>query len=148
MPTASKTKKPSPLKGTKVAAPKTHLAAYPAIAELAVDHGVKKPRGIRQTDPDSMLSQIHNLTVGEVFSRAVRIDVDTATLEDINTERDKLDKTMSSLVARANKAAKEAGERLSMSMGEFRTRRGDMMICFTVTRLPAKDEKYFNANLS
>lgn len=102
---------------------------------IRVDSDVVKPRSAR-TDPDSMLSRILDLQVGEVFSRAERLPGDKTVWGDILEAKARERATMGSQVGRANK---EGGRRddsaFTLAIGHFRANDGDVMIVSTVTRI-------------
>lgn len=102
---------------------------------FAVESNVKKPRGIRQPDPDSILSQIIELAVGATYARAERLDVDSTTWADLVEAKARMRATMSTQVARANKALAGDGGRVSLAIGDFRSQEGDLLVCATVTRI-------------
>ena len=101
---------------------------------VKIEAAVKKPRGIRQADPDSILSQLISLEVGATFARAERLD-ETASWEDLVACKARVRATMSTQVARANKTLAGENGRVSLSIGDFRSQDGDTLVCATVTRV-------------
>ena len=117
------------------AKPKSPVSSKPkSPTHVAVEQAVKKPRGIRQPDPDSILSQLISLEVGATFARAERLD-ETASWEDLVACKARVRATMSTQVARANKTLAGENGRVSLSIGDFRSQDGDTLVCATVTRV-------------
>lgn len=106
----------------------------PNLADATIDKGVKKPRGIRQADPNSILSQLIALQPGETFSRAER-HPDTTPWSTIMDRKAAMRASMSTQAARATQAVRQdGGGFFTLSIGDFRAADGYMFVVTTITR--------------
>lgn len=104
------------------------------ITAVPVDKGVKKPRGIRTADPDSWLSQMLRMEVGDTLSRATVLDGESATWSDVKEAEMAQRKWMSSQIGRAKTAADSERLQLRQTVGHHRSYEGDIVVVATVTR--------------
>ena len=80
----------------------------------------------------SMRAKIAALKTGESFSRAERIDFDSATKE---TLADTMQAMRNAVTPSANRASNETGNQYVVETGKWITRSGDVMLAVVVTRL-------------
>lgn len=104
-------------------------------APISIDKGVTKPRGIRQPDPDSALSQILKLEIGDCWTKSIKVPGTLTTWPYLTEQKRLMAQTMHSTVGRANKVAVgDNGPIFRLSTGDFRTQDGDVILCATVCR--------------
>ena len=84
------------------------------------------------SDNPSMRAQIDSLAVGESYSRASRLDGDTATKLQIGAVLRGFRQTMRPTAFRITQ---RTGKVFTIETGDFRTESRDMILCIVVTRL-------------
>lgn len=97
-----------------------------------VESTVPAPRG-RRTNPDSFINQVAALDVDETASRTVRVKAEDTSWDAICQVREKSTQHLQNQISRARKKA--PGSEFTSSVGDFRSRAGDVYIVVTVTRI-------------